>query len=127
MTSTTRYRTAAVTAAVLAGVTLAACGGDDGPVLQVYSGRHYGIETAFEQYEDEPASKLEFQTGNDGELRERLAAEGDDTEADVYITVDAGNLVAATDARSVPADRVGRSSMPPSRPSSAIRTATGTG
>ena len=44
-----------------------------------------------------PACKLEFQTGNDGELRERLAAEGEDTEADVYITVDAGNLVAATD------------------------------
>jgi len=96
MISTTRYR-AAATVAVLGGVLLAGCGGEDGPVLQVYSGRHYGIETAFEQYEDETGVRLEFQTGNDGELRERLAAEGADTEADVYITVDAGNLVAATE------------------------------
>ncbi|MET0663460.1 MAG: extracellular solute-binding protein [Ilumatobacteraceae bacterium] len=97
MRSTTRHR-AAATVAVLAGAALAGCGGgDDGETLQVYSGRHYGIETAFEQYEDETGVKLEFQTGNDGELRERLAAEGEDTEADVYITVDAGNLVAATD------------------------------
>ncbi len=96
MRSTTRYR-AAATVAVLAGAALAGCGGDDGETLQVYSGRHYGIETAFEQYEDETGVKLEFQTGNDGELRERLAAEGEDTEADVYITVDAGNLVAATE------------------------------
>ena len=79
MRSTTRYR-AAATVAVLAGAALAGCGGgDDGETLQVYSGRHYGIETAFEQYEDETGVKLEFQTGNDGELRERLAAEGEDT------------------------------------------------
>ena len=85
--------------ALIGGVALllASCGGDDGPTLQVYSGRHYGIETAFEQYEDETGVKLEFQTGNDGELRERIAAEGEDTEADVYITVDAGNLVAAAE------------------------------
>jgi iron(III) transport system substrate-binding protein len=71
---------------------LAACGGDDGPTLNVYSGRHYGIETAFEQYEEETGVNVEFLTGNDAELRERIAAEGDETEADVYLTVDAGNL-----------------------------------
>jgi iron(III) transport system substrate-binding protein len=75
----------------------AACGGDDGPTLTVYSGRHYGIETAFEQYEEESGVDVEFLTGNDGELRERIAAEGDETEADVYLTVDAGNLWAAAE------------------------------
>lgn len=79
----------ATTAGLLA---LAACGGDDGPTLNVYSGRHYGIETAFEQFEEETGVNVEFLTGNDAELRERIAAEGDETEADVYLTVDAGNL-----------------------------------
>jgi iron(III) transport system substrate-binding protein len=77
------------------GLALAACGGDDGPVLHVYSGRHYGVERAFERYEDDTGVNVEFLTGNDGELRERIVAEGDETEADVYLTVDAGNLAAA--------------------------------
>jgi iron(III) transport system substrate-binding protein len=71
------------------------CSGDDGETLTVYSGRHYGIETAFEKWSDETGIKVEFLTGNDAELRERIAAEGEDTEADVYLTVDAGNLWAA--------------------------------
>ena len=72
-----------------------ACSGDDGDALRVYSGRHYGIETAFEEFSDETGIDVEFLTGNDAELRERIAAEGEDTEADAYITVDAGNLAAA--------------------------------
>ena len=79
-------------AAVVAG-----CGGDDGEQLTVYSGRHYGIETAFEEWSDETGIDVEFLTGNDAELRERIAAEGEDTEADVYLTVDAGNLWAAAE------------------------------
>lgn len=75
------------------GVALAGCGDDD--VLRVYSGRHYGIELAFEQFTDDTGIEVEFLTGNDAELRERIEAEGDDTEADVYVTVDAGNLAAA--------------------------------
>ena len=75
--------------------TLVGCGGDSGPTLTVYSGRHYGIETAFADYEEQTGVNVEFLTGNDAELRERIAAEGEDTEADVYLTVDAGNLWAA--------------------------------
>lgn len=75
----------------------AACGGDDSDTLQVYSGRHYGIETAFEQFTQDTGIDVEFLTGNDAELRERIAAEGEDTKADAYITVDAGNLAAAAD------------------------------
>jgi len=79
-------------ATLVGGGVLAACGGSSGPTLTVYSGRHYGIESAFEQYEKESGVNVKFLTGNDAELRERIAAEGDETEADVYITVDAGNL-----------------------------------
>lgn len=86
-------RAAALTVASV--LTLAACSGDDGPTLFVYSGRHYDIERAFELYQQETGVKVEFLTGNDGALRERIAAEGEDTEADAYITVDAGNLARA--------------------------------
>lgn len=82
---------------VLAGLALLTAGlscssGDDGNTLRVYSGRHYGIETAFEQFTKQTGIKVDFLTGNDAELRERIAAEGADTKADAYITVDAGNL-----------------------------------
>ena len=76
---------------------LTSCSDDDGETLTVYSGRHYGIETAFDEWSDETGIEVDFLTGNDAELRERIAAEGEDTEADVYLTVDAGNLWAAAE------------------------------
>src|SRR3954451_12829882 len=82
----------AAAASLVGSGVLAACGGNSGPTLTVYSGRHYGIESAFEKYEKESGVNVKFLTGNDAELRERIAAEGDETKADVYITVDAGNL-----------------------------------
>jgi iron(III) transport system substrate-binding protein len=91
-------RVAVAIAATLALTTaVAACGGDDKETLTVYSGRHYGIETAFEAFEEETGVDVVYHTGRDGELRERIAAEGEDTEADVYLTVDAGNLWAAAE------------------------------
>lgn len=83
--------------AALALVGLAGCSEDDGEVLKVYSGRHYDVEKAFVEFEDETGIDVEFLTGNDAELRERIAAEGEDTEADVYLTVDAGNLASAAE------------------------------
>jgi len=82
---------------VAVGMVAASCSGGDGETLTVYSGRHYGIETAFEAWADESGVQVDFLTGNDAELRERIAAEGEDTEADVYLTVDAGNLWAAAE------------------------------
>ena len=70
-------------------------GGGSSDVLHVYSGRHYDVEKAFQQFEEETGIDVEFLTGNDAELRERIAAEGESTEADVYLTVDAGNLATA--------------------------------
>ncbi|MDY7103787.1 MAG: extracellular solute-binding protein [Actinomycetota bacterium] len=85
-------------AAVVASTALAACGGgDDGDVIRVYSGRHYDLEVAFEQFSEETGISIEFLTGNDAELRERIAEEGEETQADVYLTVDAGNLAVAAE------------------------------
>jgi iron(III) transport system substrate-binding protein len=66
-------------------------------VVRVYSGRHYDLEQAFVQFSDETGISVEFLTGSDSELRERIAAEGDETQADVYLTVDAGNLAIASE------------------------------
>ena len=89
-------RACARSAALALGAVLlaAACSGG-GDTLKVYSGRHYGIETAFEQFTADTGIEVEFLTGNDSELRERISAEGEDTDADAYITVDAGNLAKA--------------------------------
>ena len=81
--------------AVVAATVVSSCSGSDGETLIVYSGRHYDIEKAFALYEEETGVNVEFLTGNDAALRERIAAEGADTEADAYITVDAGNLATA--------------------------------
>lgn len=85
-----------VGALVLLPLTLAGCGvvdafSSDGAV-RVYSGRHYDLEEAFEGYADESGSDVEFLFGGDAELRERLRTEGEDTLADVFMTVDAANL-----------------------------------
>ena len=60
--------------------------------LQIYSARHYDLEGAFGQFTEDTGITVEFISGDDSELLERLKAEGDDTPADVFMTVDAGNL-----------------------------------
>lgn len=82
-----------VTATVLAGCTTTSS--DD--VVRVYSGRHYDLEPAFEEFAQETGISVEFLYGGDAELRERILAEGEDTIADVYITVDVGNLYLAAE------------------------------
>ncbi|WP_421120660.1 extracellular solute-binding protein [Aquihabitans daechungensis] len=103
---TRHLRTTAAAAIAVALLLTTACAESDGgsagsssdsKVLHVYSGRHYDVEKAFQQFEEETGTKVEFLTGNDAELRERIAAEGEDTEADAFITVDAGNLANAAE------------------------------
>lgn len=75
-------------------VALGGCGvlsGDEADI-QVYTGRHYDLEQAFTKFEADTGITVEFLNGSDAELRERIAAEGEDTTGDVYMTVDAGNL-----------------------------------
>jgi iron(III) transport system substrate-binding protein len=59
----------------------------------VYSSRsHYGGEKVFEDFTRETGIAVRFFNGNNNEVIERLKAEGERTEADVLLTVDAGNL-----------------------------------
>lgn len=76
----------------------AACsGGGSEDTVRVYSGRHYGEEETFKKFSEETDINVEFLFGSDAELRERIEAEGENTQADVYMTVDAGNLFLAAD------------------------------
>lgn len=62
-------------------------------VLTVYSSRsHYGAESVFEDFTRQTGIKVEFFSGNNNEVLERLRAEGARSPADVLLTVDAGNL-----------------------------------
>ncbi|MEM9040097.1 MAG: extracellular solute-binding protein [Actinomycetota bacterium] len=94
MNPTTRRLGALATASV---IILSACGGDDEDTIQIYTGRHYDLEEAFTQFAEETGINIEFLEGSDAELRERIAAEGEDTQADIYMTVDAGNLATAAE------------------------------
>lgn len=95
MRHTTIRRTGAASVLALGLVGgLAACTGGDDNTIQVYSARHYDLEQAFELFHEETGINVQFLFGEDAELRERIAAEGEDTVADAYITVDAGNLAA---------------------------------
>lgn len=74
-----------------------ACSGGDDETIRIYTGRHYDLEEAFTRFSEETGISIEFLTGSDAELRERIAAEGEDTQADIYMTVDAGNLATAAE------------------------------
>lgn len=91
-----RSLVAAAAAATATALAVSGCGvlgaGEEAADLQVYSARHYDLEEAFTEFTDETGISVEFLYGDDAELLERLKAEGDDTPADVYMTVDAGNL-----------------------------------
>lgn len=88
-------RRSLLAAAVVPVLALSGCGivsTGDGDTVRVYSGRHYDLEQAFTTFADQTGIDVEFLNGGDAELRERIKAEGEDTQADVYMTVDAGNL-----------------------------------
>ena len=77
------------------GLTPASGGGDD--TLRIFSARTYGAEAAYAQFTRDTGIEVEFLNGSDAELRERLQAEGEDTGADLYLTVDAANLSLAAE------------------------------
>src|ERR671918_427846 len=81
----------------IVGVVLATSGSSD--ALEIYSARsHYGEEQPFEDFASETGADLSLRGGSATELYERIEAEGEDTPADVLITVDAANLWRATEA-----------------------------
>ena len=83
--------------AILVGLASACSTEDSSNTVRVYSGRHYDLESAFDEFTEATGIKVEFLFGNDAELRERIEAEGEGTKADVYMTVDAGNLASAAE------------------------------
>ena len=101
-TSAFRKALTALSLAALVGG-LAACGGsnnsaDNTTTVTVYTGRHYGIEPVFKEFTAETGIEVRFTTGSDPELRERLAAEGANTPADLVMTADAANIALAAEA-----------------------------
>jgi iron(III) transport system substrate-binding protein len=81
---------ALATLGVLAGGPAAVTEADE---VMVYSARsHYGQEPAMEAFTKRTGIQVKSFGGDSGALFERLKAEGDRTQADVLISVDAGNL-----------------------------------
>lgn len=78
---------------------LAACAGGGGKFINVYTARHDEADRALYGAFQE-ATGIEVRALFDGaeQLLERLRVEGDQTEADVFVSVDAGNLWQAKDA-----------------------------
>ena len=64
----------------------------DPQVINIYTSRHYGVESVFHEFTRQTGIEIRFTTGSDAVLRTRLQAEGKHTLADMYIAVDAGNL-----------------------------------
>jgi iron(III) transport system substrate-binding protein len=76
-----------------------ATSGSSSDELVIYSARsHYGEEEPFEQFAKATGTDLRLRGGDASELYERLKTEGDNTPADVLITVDAANLWRAKEA-----------------------------
>ncbi|MBI1238781.1 MAG: extracellular solute-binding protein [Alphaproteobacteria bacterium] len=61
--------------------------------VNIYTGRHYeGDRALYQGFEQATGIKVNFIEANSDELRQRLEAEGAASPADIFMTVDAGNL-----------------------------------
>lgn len=61
--------------------------------LNIYSARHYDSDQViYDQFEKETGIKINLVEGKGDKLLARLLAEGKNSPADIFITVDAGNL-----------------------------------
>lgn len=88
-------KTLKVTAAALLMGLLAACADDavDESVITVYTARNeHLIKPLFDRYTEETGINIRFITDSAGPLLARLKAEGENTPADLFVTVDAGYL-----------------------------------
>jgi iron(III) transport system substrate-binding protein len=80
-------------AAALVGVVFATSSSSDEDALIIYSARsHYGEEQPFRDFAKKSGTDLTLRGGSASELYERIRAEGENSPADVLITVDAANL-----------------------------------
>ncbi len=66
---------------------------DSDAVVNVYSARHYDVDDdLFARFTEQSGIKVNILEGNSDELIERITTEGENSPADVFITVDAGRL-----------------------------------
>lgn len=71
----------------------------DAGVVNVYSARHYDTdEDLYERFSQQTGIEVNVIEGESDELLERIQAEGENSAADVFITVDAGRLWRAEEA-----------------------------
>ncbi|SDD16647.1 extracellular solute-binding protein [Aquimonas voraii] len=88
-----RIRLPLLAAPVLAGLALSLAPAVEAADLVVYTARNEQlIKPLFDRYTAETGVEIEFLTDKEAPLMARLQAEGARTEADVFMTVDAGNL-----------------------------------
>jgi iron(III) transport system substrate-binding protein len=95
-----RLMSLVVTALLLAVVTMLPVAAQERAVVNVYSARHYGaMESAFTAFTDATGIEVRLSQGSAQSILERLRAEGSQTIADVFFTIDAGGLdLAASEA-----------------------------
>ncbi len=93
-----RTLTAVLAAAALI-LPLAACSGDSGPSLTVYSGRTEDlVGPLFERFEAATGVEVKVRYGDSAEVSGAVLEEGDRPKADILIVQDAGNLGQVNDA-----------------------------
>ncbi|MDP3767184.1 MAG: iron ABC transporter substrate-binding protein [Dehalococcoidia bacterium] len=81
---------------VLAAV--AACGGDDGETLTIYSGRSQSlVQPLLEQFSEDTGVTIKVRYGETAQLAATILEEGDNSPADVFFAQDAGALGALAD------------------------------
>lgn len=68
-----------------------------GPVVVYSSRQEYLIKPLFDRFTQETGIEVQTQTGEEGPLIARIQAEGEGTFADMFYTVDVGNLWIAAD------------------------------
>ena len=78
---------------------LSACVGGGDKFINVYTARHYDADRAlYAGFKEATGIEVRALTGSAEQLLERMKAEGNQTEADVFISADAGNLWKVKDA-----------------------------
>ena len=83
----------------LLSIGMVACQGGNDQVVNLYSARHYDVdEVLYEVFEERTGIQVNVIEGGADELIERIANEGEQSEADVFVAVDAGRLWRAQEA-----------------------------
>lgn len=88
----------ALGAAMAVALTLASAGGTSAQEVNIYNARHYGTDQQlWDTFTKETGIAVNVVEANHDELIQRLEAEGANSPADIFITVDAGRLALAAE------------------------------